>query len=1370
MGARAAGNVADPSAIAEVLGSAADWKITPAQPELGSGPGTTLMGTGGQALSLESTSKQTAPSECLVSFRLKPAKGTSASINLQMACGERPDKTPQSLNFSVWTTEGLKDVSYSMSVVGGKPPPPPPAPQPPPLNGTLHFEAVSDRSLTWSEEMRKSIDAQIASAPRIEETLLTLRCTVDKGRARMWVNGRFAFEVPMESDMDPSGLVKVQLTAGAALASIRVHPLAAVEARFEPLSIAGHLNSSMFGGEKIDPASLPWASSPDKIEKVDGVPFQFPTLSAKGEDHIDVGTSWTRFGALPGYFLANGGTFGGRWISADHIDPARIAMYIPQGRYKALHLVAVSDDRENSVPVVSAQFYRPDAGHPINFAGTVPPIKGDTFKNVTGKSQAVPIKVGGKSTELYHVTIPLDPDSFSWFTDLNRIGMEITKQVQFYRAYPDPLEYSYHGAGLPSSVQIYAMTLERAGVEVDIQPDQFGHVWTAPTQPGYSVELRNSTGAATTAKLVIETKSYDGKDTDRQEKSVELPANGAAVKVPVTLKPRRYGLQEMTLTLTAGDETSTYRRNFAHLHPDTREQSVWEDGRGPIFGYWPWGGGHVTPSVEKEISVMGAAGAETCTANYSLSATEIKTLEEKDPAELKRRRELQSLAEKHHYIAESAFTGGPFYAAGFYAWCAAAPKWDPAKPEECGKALVDVLRPTLCETNAISRPTYLPFFAEPQIGSITMGTWPSHYGVDYQLTKAEQDVFHDMLAKYLAGARAVRKEWPSLKLLLPYGDPMNAVVFLKLSPESRDLIDGCALDLPGFERLPEQQVTQVVLNRLYPIMKDIREYKKNPYFVLIEGTHISSKDIDTGQDGQADISIRNFLLFMGYGVNRFESGNAPFDCANYWGENHYGGGWSSRLPLAMPKLAYANYATITRHLNRANFTKYLPTGSTSTYCQQFKHYKTGKLIHVLWTIRGKRPVTVKVPAGTSLEIYDQNDNATTLHEKNGAITFTVDKSPQYLEGLTADAAISLGPSDHSDAQPAKEIEKLGNLSDGWKLVEKEDLEYTKNKPLQIERFLGKMNAKSVDAPDEPGGKALAIHLQKQDKDRGVMPFYTTLEPRDPITIEGKASHLGLWVNAASDWGRMVYVLRDAKGEKWISIGSKEEWNCDDIHAWSAFCFDGWRYLRFELPSNSPYDSFREYGSSWWGSYGGDNVVDLPLKLEKIIVERRAKVVYGNDLVNAKSDDVMLGDLNAEYASAADKNGEVVEQSRLRMPTPKNAPELSNPIAELAKTGVGAPTRVQKVTDPQHQYDGTRCHVHFDPVAGAKTYDAWVSAYPDGRGALQLGKDLTESGKLIEGMRPDVEFYLFVVYTDKDGKLSKPSEPFKFMLKDRFGYK
>jgi hypothetical protein len=1326
---------------------AADWKVTPVVAPAGTAGAETLTAPTAQYLTLERKAGISGDCEWIVSYRIPKAvagsKGPTGGCQVQMSSVASAAKPAQILHFSAGLGAGAPYISYAASVQNPKPP----KDAAKPISGYVYTVPVTERSLAWSEEMRRTIEAQMASVPKVEEMVQSLRWVVEGDKYKCWVNGRYIGEFPLEAGMDWSGPVRIMLNPGTELLSVRGRALGEKTGRFEPLSIAGVLNGE--GPGPSDKGADPvWQGK----ATVGGVPFEFPAAgsgpSAKN-DHIDVGQSWTRFGAISGYIAGNFGTFGGRWISADRIDPSRICMYVPKGRYKALHLMAVSEDRPDTVPVVTAQFYRPDAGHPINFAGRVPKMESQP----SGR-ESMPITLAnGKPGKLHHVVIPLDPDAFSWFSDLPRIGLEITKQVQYYRAYPDPLEYSYHGAGLPSSVKIYAMTLEKAGVDIEINPEKYGHVWTAPEVPGYSIDLKNQTGKATKATVVVSTKSEDGVDHSRQVMTVELPAEATTVAVPVKLDPKRYGLHEVTVSCTAGGESATYKRNMAYFHEDTRDQDIWEEGRGPIFGFWPWQGGHTTPPADKEITIMAAAGAETSTVNYSMSTPEIK-----------------ALAQKHRFIGESAFTGGVMYYNGFYSWYAQAPKFDPANPAASAEALIKVLKTVKAEPGPMSRPTYVPFFAEPHFGAITTGIWPSHYGEEYKLTTDEQRVFDDMRAKFVTGATAIRKEWPNLKLLLPYGDPMVAAIFLKLAPETRGLVDGVALDLPAFERLPEQQVNQVVLNRLYPILKDIKEYKKDPYLMLIEGTCTSSKDIDTGERGQSDFSIRNFLVLLGYGVDRLESCNAPFDCANYWGENHYGSGWMARLPMAMPKPAYVQYATLTRHVNRANFQKYVTTGSTSTYCQLYKHYRTGKLINVLWTLRGKRVVNVKVAPGTTLSLYDPNDNVTELKEKNGYVTFTIDQSPRYLEGLTAEPEILLGDSDHTDSKPVM-AQKLGNFGDGtWAVVEKGDEEYQKNKPLQIERFLGKMTGATVDAPANQGGKALAVHLEKQAKDRGVMPYFTTLEPKSAITIPGKASHLGVWVRASSDWGRVVYSLRDAKGEKWISVGTKEDWNNDDIHGWSNFCFDGWRYVDFELPSSAPYDSYREHGTSWWGSYGGDGVVDLPLRLEKVIVERRDKAVYGNDLVPVKADDVLLGDFFAQYASKADQTEEAVRLSQIRMPVPANAPAMENPIAALAKTGVGAPTKVIRVTDPSHQYDGTRCHVSFEPVAGATAYDVWVAPYKDGTGAMQLGKAWKASGEMITGLRPDREFYVFVTYMDKDGKVSKPSAPLAFTLVDRFGYK
>jgi hypothetical protein len=286
-----------------------------------------------------------------------------------------------------------------------------------------------------------------------------------------------------------------------------------------------------------------------------------------------------------------------------------------------------------------------------------------------------------------------------------------------------------------------------------------------------------------------------------------------------------------------------------------------------------------------------------------------------------------------------------------------------------------------------------------------------------------------------------------------------------------------------------------------------------------------------------------------------------------------------------------------------------------------------------------------------------------------------------------------------------------------------------------------------------------------------MPFYTTLVPKKPVVIPGKASHLGLWVNAASDWGRVVYCLRDAKGERWLSIGPKGSWNNDDMHSWSSFNFDGWRYLRFELPACSPFDLFREAGSTWWGNFGaGDRIPDLPLTLEKIIVERRTHAMYVNDPQPTSTNDVMLAGLLAEYETPDNKTDKAVELSRLRMPVPTGVPELDNPIQRFEANGVATAVEITDIVVPLHESDGTKCNVQFTTVSNAVAYEIWASPYPDGRGAVKLSSQIKASGALARGFTPDTDFYLFVIYTDAGKKTSKPSKAFQINLKDTFSQK
>ena len=1337
----ARGNAA---AIESVLGSSsAAWDITdrynrPVDYTLSDAGGRPVLASGADYVNITSRTRYTADTEILVTFRLVPPTGGASYLVLSPAVQERGNTADTGLRISVSAAQAYGYVSCSA------PDPQPADTNQPYATGYYYADGVKGRALNWPERMRKLVEHDIASLRPLEKTWLTLRCTLLAEGLQVYLNDRVVLD-RTKAGLTVDGFLRMELAPHVELASVRARPFTLDRKRFQPVFIGQDLNASRMDGQRVRADALP---APGAIAMVQGVPFVFPGPDDEDQDHIDVGCSWIQTAYLENNGPASGGGVGGRWLGAAYDNPARLQFRIPGGRYRALHLVAASDGEPDSTPVVTAQFFRPGAGFPESFSTRVP-LWSATSTNAT----PLPVTLdNGKTANLYHVVLPIEPGALAPFDDLDSFDMEITKEVRLFRAYPDPTHYSTHAAGLPSSAHVYALTLERPAIDVKLEAGAPAHVWTAPEQPTYTVALRNQTGEPRTATLTLSTRDLDAASPTEQTVRVPVPPGGAPVSHTFTLALERLGWHALELAVADGDQVWHERRSLAYLHADTRERGDWERGRGPLFGFPNWGGGHLTPSSDFQLKLMALAGAESQVGSFSQvnEAT-------------------RAVAEERRMVTFKHFGGGDHYITRQLMV-----DLETMSEEEAVARMLEALRKTETKPSAITQPTYISFFPEPLLGMFETGGLPEYWGEPpYELTAEEEERYRMFERAFIVGARAVKKEWPNAKCLLPHGDPLFPVYFLRRSAEVRELIDGVTVDIPCFERLPEQQLHQVSLHRMYLCREEFRKAGiPNPLLPMDEGPCLTTHPASLTYREHADLSVRDALILLGYGVNPQLGGFAAFDCASYWGEQHYGGGVFHRIALMTPKPAYVAFASMTRHLNRKNFTRWLPTGSLSVYALLFTHYKTGERLHVLWTLRGTRPVTLAVPAGATVTVFDQMDNHTVLEETDGTVTFAIDSSPRYVVGLAEDARVSLGAPDHADARPAAGAVRLGNPSgDRWEQSAERDAAYENNTFHQIRRYPGAMTAHSAPAPDAQGGQALAVHLGDQAKDRKLMPFYTTLVPRRALTIPGKASHLGLWVKAASDWGRVVYSLRDAEGERWLSVGTKDDWNCDDIRSWSAFCFDGWRYLRFELPASSPYDSYREIGTTWWGHPGpGDGIVDLPLQLEKIMVERRTHALYVNCVQPTSAADVQLGDLYAEYAAPADKTEEAVRLSRLRMPVPEDVPALGNPIRELRKSGVGEPTAVTRVTLPDQQADGTRSYVHFEPVAGAKTYDIWVSPYPDGNGAIKLGSAWAQSGQLIQGLHAGTDFYLFVTYEDADAQRSKPSDPYKIHLQDAFAFR
>jgi hypothetical protein len=1219
----------------------------------------------------------------------------------------------------------------------------------PQTTGSYRPQFLVERSLSWPETLRANVEADMVASKPISERRLTLDVILREHGYEVSLDG-IPLTTVSSASLDPRGFARLTLTPNVEVIHV-TNDKAPLDTAwvFRPVLLDSVLNASEIEGRKIDRTSL---SKSAQFEK-DGVPFALAEPDTGGNDHVDVGASWFRQGNVAGRYSGRGAdAMAARWGGALMKDPARIVLRLPMARYRALHLIAAADSDADSVPVVTAQFYRAQSGFPKNFTARVP-----AFTATSQAANAIPVKTtDGKPGRLFHVTIPVDSGALAEFDDLDLVDVELTKQVQIYRASPDPMYYSHHAAGQPSSVHIYAMTAERSALDVALKADAYAHIWTAPEKPRYTVTLHNRRGGARDVQLELNTTSPDGKQTTNHRQTVKLPADGE-VSVTIPVNPPSHGLHHVRLTVVDGKQTQVETRSLAYLHEDTRDRGDWDFGRGPLFGFWNWGGGHNTPAADKQLLAMAKAGIEATPGSFEEYTA--------------RHGEAARKVMEQYKIFTLKFAG----AGDHYVTAKFAADLKTIGLEKAREAFVKTLTERRSAPGPNSRPMFLSFFPEPSIGPVTHGIFPKFIGEpEVPFTDYEKERYDMFLHGFVEGAKIVREVFPEVKCLLPHGDPAFVVHFLQRNPaEVAKLIDGVCVDIPCFERLPEQQFHQVALHRLYMTRKEMTDAGiKKPFLPMYEGPCVPSGPGALTDQEQADLTIRNSLLLLVYGIDIQNGGFPAFDTASYWGEQHYGFGVLNRLSLETPKPAYTALATLTRHLNRANYHKWISTGSLNAYALQFKHYKTGKLVHVMWTLRGKRPVTIAVPPGAKLAVFDQNDNEMELVKGEGKVTFTIDQSPCYVEGLAADAQVTLGMPDHSDSQPATGAKKLANFGDGsWTVAQQQEKEYEESHTPYIFRYPAKMTGEAVGAPAPQGGKALAVRFGQPEKDRVFVPYYSVLKPAKPVVIPGKASHLGLWVQAAGDWGRAVYFLRDAKGEQWISVGTRGAWNCDDLHSWTSFNFDGWRYLRMELPANSGYDQFREAGTAWWGPYSsGDGIVDLPLTLEKVVIERRTHVMYVDDPQPADRSDTLLADLLAEYANPGDATPDAVRIASLRMPVPKDIKGLENPITALVAEGTEPPIRIERITLPNQEADGTKCYVHFPKVEKAKQYDVWVAPYEDGRGALQLGKAWKEPGQLIKGLRPNQDFYLFATYTDADGKVSKPSAPHKINLEDFFAMK
>ncbi|NQU12047.1 hypothetical protein HQ590_14730, partial [bacterium] len=1086
------------------------------------------------------------------------------------------------------------------------------------LHYTWRFPKVKN---LWDEPDRREIGAAYAALAPFTDKVFTLRLVVTTATRQIWLDDRLVAE---ERVPTPAGIqFAIQLDRTTQVLSAEFGAPADT-GPFLPLALTAysHARAAQDADPKCDLVRLPGK-----------VPMWVPQTA---HPDIDLGQSLYRYRLSHGSGPDTGYVQGMvSWPAAFKVDPATLAFRVPYRNYENVWLLAWLDEAPHAVPRGSLQFFREKAGYPVRteFAITPESIKQGLVTKLPQRTAA------GK--QLYLVKVPLDTAGLYGMHDLadQFLDFELTKPVALGRSYPDPIYYGYHPAGWPSAVHVVGITLEEAPFGYEIRAGAIGHVFERPQQPAYTVAVTNTTDRPLTARVTLKTKSHDGSEKGGGRGRAKISPHGSGV-VNIGFDLKNLGWHELRVDVQAGGHRRGHTQSLLVLPPNTRTYgNALNETR---FGTWNLLG-HYTPldpdpksaRNEATLAMFRQLGLRRFSSHGSFTT----------PAILKR---LDFLPSGPHTVG-NAFSKS-------------------VQPD--GTVVADEMQKgAASEVDALVKwgshfPEATYFYGGEWHISREMqyAPWPAYTGDgDRELTDEEKTNAGRAVKIFTAIGRAARERSPNAKLILQWGAPFGTIAYIRAGMP-KDLVDRYGMDAPQFELLPEISNVTGSINQLWAVRQQIDKlgWPQLP-MAWCEGPFFPTNPGALTEAEQAEYQIRYWLLGLAYGVEQFEAGVVPHDAGNYYGAEHYGAGVFHRRPLEHPKPAVAAIATATAMLCGADVVGPVDTGCLTTYCLAFRRAKDQAMIYALWRVNGTVDATLKVH-GAQPVMTDAMGNATPRRpNKEGAITIRLSSSPVWLTGVEQIDGFSFSAPSYTEA-PAKLTRPLAAFTaDRWAYDGAEDKAYAYNH-FAIRRITDPKLKAEFGQGEEGHADAVAITLPVEPGDpsspgyagasRPLATRYGQLKLKKPVTIPGKAAALGLWIKGNSSWGRVVYQCRDANGELWTSVGTKDDWNCDDTHAWSYVSFEGWRYVRFPLPGNQPWDSARDLEMTWWGCHGGDGIVDLPLTLEKIIVEARNEVPYLGVMKLVPDRTYQLAGLVAEYDSEANTTDRVIADSKVRLPLPE----------------------------------------------------------------------------------------------------------------------
>jgi hypothetical protein len=975
--------------------------------------------------------------------------------------------------------------------------------------------------------------------PAASERWVPLEVRADAAGVELWLEGRYCGRIASQSRLAE---VSLTLESGGALRGVRSFTRAKSD-RFLPLDVR---RIARPGVMKAAIASL--KPGPQQVKAV-------PMVVADGAGNADVGEAKVMQG--PRALETN------EFTSRTALDGMKESLHfsVPQAFYHRVWVLCAVDPNVKKDAVLTTRLTRFGTwGRGGAMADTTLTLPRGDEKPGDGIEQvgSVEYTVAGQqklAVPLYLARVDLKlGDIVDLLAETNDqyAAMKIGPYLDFeFLGKMDGLRLQQDRRRMPlatstSAVHVFGVTLEKSPLELRLKPSQPGNIFHNEEVPETTVRLR----AVQPTKCVVrwEISDVNGKSLATQEKATTLDAIGSESNVTMPLAMPQLGWYGLRISVNDEQGAPLLRHDaaFALLGRDTRQA-----GYESPFGTWWFGGAHYTtrdPAIAGPL--LYKAGMRRTTFYWTKHS-------EADFAPWK--------------ISQNQIRW-PFRLVDLKDW--------PAAEARAEKEITEMLR-------RFPHCRYVDLFHE----SYDPGAYPPElYGdkyvaIDQAQAKREDDLFE----LGVRAAKFLRAKFPQLKIMAGNsGGSIGMIAVMLRRGFPRELIDYLGSETTGQSFAPEK-LSPHTSGGIWLMSETARLFGYDiPLSGCFEFTSRAERDL--GPQRHAEWYARDVMMGLAHRFPTISAaGIADVDNAYYdslWGAS----GLCERSPLHYPKPAYVALATLTKVLDSATLVRQWDTGSSSAHVLEFT--RGSEHIYAVWTHRSECELHVELAADNTLTLTGFYGVERQAAAHDNRLTITASSAVTYFTSPVAVRNITAGTHRFPKQQPppgTQIVARMDNVAD-WQLV-------TDDTPLTTRlRRPGKFTLRQES--DAEQGECLEVTLQKEGELPAVVAEYIALKLKQPALIPGRPHSIGMWVKGDCSWGRIMWEVEDAKGERFRSSGG---YDGGDWGNYSALDFDGWCFMGFPVTDDSPLVHVEPGpGSKQWES-NGDGRLDYPLKLTGIYI-------------------------------------------------------------------------------------------------------------------------------------------------------------------------